>query len=331
MVTGFGLARLMTANRQNENFLKRNEATQKFAPFTPSATSYGMVWKTLQAVRYRKSPVSGEFSLPPVSRHGLVLTIRPAERLHVRYDGVRLDRPPVAGSINVIPAGSSVLWRRQGSMDALFIDLEPSLVARVAAESFDFDSSRAVLPPLYGMNVPELRSAMLAVDAELMAGSVGGSLLAESFATVLAVHLIRHITGPNRELAAADGVLPHHKLRRVIEYIMENLEGNPTLAQMAAVVHLSPYHFARQFEAATGLAPHQYVIARRIERAQELLRTDGELGMAEVAFRSGFANQSHFCLHFRRIVGVTPRQFWGSARTPLARYGRENGNFVLVS
>jgi AraC family transcriptional regulator len=110
-------------------------------------------------------------------------------------------------------------------MDALFIDLEPSLVARVAAESFDFDSSRAVLPPLYGMNVPELRSAMLAVDAELRAGSVGGSLLAESFATVLAVHLIRHITGPNRELAAADGVLPHHKLRRVIEYIMENLEG----------------------------------------------------------------------------------------------------------
>jgi hypothetical protein len=121
MVTGFGSAGLNTVIRQSENILKRNEATQKFAPFTPSATSYGMEWKTLQAVRYRKSPASGEFSLPPVSRHGLVLTIRPAERLHVRYDGVRLDRPPVAGSINVIPAGSSVLWRRQGSMDALFI------------------------------------------------------------------------------------------------------------------------------------------------------------------------------------------------------------------
>jgi AraC-like DNA-binding protein len=44
--------------------------------------------------------------------------------------------------------------------------------------------------------------------------------------------------------------------------------------------------------------------------------THGELGMAKVAFRFGFANQSHFCLHFRRIVGVTPRQFRGSARTP---------------
>jgi AraC family transcriptional regulator len=59
---------------------------------------------------------------------------------------------------------------------------------------------------------------------------------------------------------------------------MENLEGSPTLEQMAAVVHLSPYHFARQFKVATRLAPHQYVIARRVERAQHLLRIDGKLG-----------------------------------------------------
>ena len=134
-------------------------------------------------------------------------------------------------------------------------------------------------------------------------------LLAESFANVLAVHLIRYITGAARLKSAADGVLPRHKVRRVIEYIMENLENNPTLEQMAEVAHLSPYHFARQFKAATGLAPHRFVITRRIERAQHLLRTNGGLGLAEVAFRSGFANQSHFCLHFKRIAGVTPRRF----------------------
>ncbi len=300
--------------RQEENIVKRIEGTQRFVPFTPSATSYGLEWNALRAVRYLKSSTSGEFSMPPASQHGLVLTIQPAERLDVQYAGLTVKRPPVAGSINVIPGGSSVQWSRKGSMDALFIHLEPSLVARVAMESFDFDSSRTVLPPLYGLNVPELRSAMLAVDAELRVGGVGGSLLAESFANVLSVHLIRHITGRNRELAAADGVLPRHKLQTVIEYIMENLAGSPTLERMAAVVHLSPYHFARQFKAATGLAPHQYVIARRIERAQKLLLTDGELGMAEVAFRSGFANQSHFCLHFKRIVGFTPRQFRVSTR-----------------
>jgi AraC family transcriptional regulator len=289
-------------------------------------------WKELQAVRYLKSPASGEFSLPPASRHSLVLTIRPAEMLDVRYAGVRVKRPPFAGSVNVIPAGSSVEWCRKGSMDALFIQLEPSLVARVAAESFGFDSSRTVLPPLYSLNVPELRSAMLAVDAELRAGGVGGSLLAESFANVLAVHLIRHITGPLREPAAADGLLPRRKLRTVIEYIMENLGAGPTLEQMAKVVRLSPYHFARQFKAATGLAPHQFVIARRIERVQHLLRTDSGLGLAEVAFRSGFANQSHFCLHFKRIVGVTPRQFRDSQTIPkITQVRQEIGSMRVAS
>jgi hypothetical protein len=83
-------------------------------------------------------------------------------------------------------------------MDVLLIFLEPSLMARVAAESFEFDPTRTLVPPLDGLNVPELGSAMLPVDAELRAGGVGGPLLAESLATILSVHLIRHITGPRR-------------------------------------------------------------------------------------------------------------------------------------
>jgi AraC family transcriptional regulator len=125
--------------------------------------------------------------------------------------------------------------------------------------------------------------------------------------------LTRHITGTHRLPASADGVLPSRKFHTVVEYIMENLEGNPTLAQMAAVANLSPYHFARQFKASTGLAPHQYLISRRIERAQHLLRTHGEFGLAEVALRVGFADQSKFSFHFKRIVGATPRQFRLSA------------------
>jgi AraC family transcriptional regulator len=155
---------------------------------------------------------------------------------------------------------------------------------------------------------------MLAVDAELRAGGVGGPLMAESLATILSVHLIRHITGRHREPSSAGGVLSRRKLHRVIEYIMENLEGSPTQEQMAAVAHLSPYHFARQFKAATGLSPHQYVIARRVERAQHLLRADDEVCLAQVAFRLGFFDQSHFSLHFKRITGVTPGQFRISAR-----------------
>ena len=277
------------------------------------ATSYGMGWKGLQAVR-EKNP-GGEFSrVGTPSTHVLGLWVRPPEKINMRYEGVKRDMPPPAGSIAVVPAGSSVLSHWQGSRDSLFVFLEPSLVTRVAAESFELDPTRTVVPPLVGLNVPELRSAMLAVDAELRAGSLGGPLLVESLANVLAVHLIRHTTGARRLPASADGVLPHRKLRTVIEYIVENLEGSLTLGQMAAIVHLSPYHFARQFKATTGLPPYQYVIARRVERAQHLLWADSELGLAEVALRVGFPDQSHFSFHFKRIVGVTPRQFRISAR-----------------
>jgi AraC family transcriptional regulator len=318
--------------RQEENSFKELEALQKTVLFgeikalhpldlngyysalreKSFATSYGMGWKGLQAVRVENS--GGEFSAVITrSTHVLGLIVRPPEKMERRYEGVKRDTPPPAGSISVVPAGSSVLSRWQGSRDWLVIYLEPSLVTRVAAESFEMDPSRTVVPPLDGLNVPELRSAMFAVDAELKSGGVGGPLMAESLANILAVHLIRHTTGARRLPASADGVLPRRKLRTVIEYIMENLEGRLTLEQMAATIHLSPYHFARQFKAATGLPPHQYVITRRVERAQHLLRANGELGLADVALRVGFSDQSRFSLHFKRIVGVTPRQFRISA------------------
>ncbi|HEX3444352.1 MAG TPA: AraC family transcriptional regulator [Chthoniobacterales bacterium] len=295
--------------QKEENSLQELEARQKLIPWVPSATSYRMGWKALQAVRYRTMSEGVEYRLPPPARHGLVLTIRPAAKFYLRSEGVKRDRPLYPRSILVLPAESSVWQRWQGRMDALVIYLEPSVVARVVAETFELDPTRTVVPPLDGFSSPELFSTMSAVNAELRTGGLGGSLLAESFATLLAVHLIRHITGPRRKPASADGVLPNHKLRTVIEYIMENLGGSPTLDEMAALVHLSPYHFARQFKAATGSPPYQFVITHRIERAQHLLRTNGGLGLAEVAFRSGFANQSHFCLHFKRIAGVTPRRF----------------------
>jgi AraC family transcriptional regulator len=300
--------------RQQENGLKELEALQKMLAFAPFATSDRRGWKGLQAARYRKNVANGEFSGSAIM-HMLVLTIQPAEKMDLRYEGVKRDIPLHPGSISMVPAGSSVRWHRQGSIDTLFIYLEPSQVARIATESFGFDPTRTVVPPVVGLDLPELRSTMLAVDAELKSGGAGGPLMAESLATMLSVQVIRHTTGARRLPVSADGVLPRRKLRTVIEYIMENLEGSLMLERMAAVVHISPYQFARQFKASTGLPPHQYVIRRRVERAQHLLREDCELGLVEVALRVGFSDQSQFCFHFKRVVGVTPREFRISAGT----------------
>jgi AraC family transcriptional regulator len=110
-------------------------------------------------------------------------------------------------------------------------------------------------------------------------------------------------------------VLPRQRLRAVIEYIDEHLGSELSLDDLAAVARLSPYHFARLFKNSTGLPPHQYVIARRVERAKELLRDRVRLPLAEIALEMGFSSQSHFTRHFKRLVGVTPRLFQAPART----------------
>jgi AraC family transcriptional regulator len=208
----------------------------------------------------------------------------------------------------VVPAGTPVQVRSRRWKDSLHIYLEPDLVARVAAEAFGLDPARLTVPPLDGLDLPQLRAAMLAVDAELTAGAAGGRLAAESLANVLAVHLIRHVLAPLRPARRPDGALPRGRLRAVVEYVEDNLDAGPSLEQMAAVARISTYHFAHQFKRATGLPPYQYVITRRVERALQLLR-EGDLSLAEIAARAGFSDQTVFCRHFKRLVGVTPGRF----------------------
>jgi AraC family transcriptional regulator len=157
---------------------------------------------------------------------------------------------------------------------------------------------------------------MRSVDAELTAGGAGGLRASESLANALAVHLIRHVSAPRQPTRRPDGALVRAQFRAVVEYVEEHLDADLILEQMAAVAHLSAYHFARQFNVATGQPPHQYVIACRIERAQQLLRQDQDLALAEILASAGFSDQSHFSHHFKRLIGVTPGRFRMAASIP---------------
>jgi AraC family transcriptional regulator len=285
---------------------------RKAIPFQAVAASDRLGWAGLEAARYRASP-AWEYDAPALTHHRLVLVTRPPRELELHFEGVKRHVPPPAGAIILVPAGTPGRVRWGGGFDWLHVYLEPGLVARVAAEVFGLDPGRLAMPPLDALDLPPLRAAMAAVDAELSAGGAGGSLAAESLANVLAVHLIRYLSAPRRPERGPDGAMPRGRLRAVVEYVEAHLDGGLTLGQMAAVADRSIYHFARQFRAATGLPPHQYVIARRVERAKQLL-CEGDLSLAEVAAGAGFSDQSQFSRHFKRLVGVTPRQFRTPAR-----------------
>src|SRR5215510_3005639 len=145
---------------------------RKVIPFQPARASDRLGWVGLEAARYRASP-AWEYNAPALTHHRLVLVTRPPQELELRFEGVKRHVPPPAGAIILVPAGTRGRVRWSGGFDWLHIYLEPGLVEQVAAEAFGLDPARLTVPPLGNLDLPHLRVAMGAVDAELISGAGG--------------------------------------------------------------------------------------------------------------------------------------------------------------
>lgn len=97
-------------------------------------------------------------------------------------------------------------------------------------------------------------------------------------------------------------------VRRAQEFLDEHYDQPVSLKDLAQLADLSPYYFHRSFCREKGIPPHAYQMQVRIARAKSLLRENWPI--SRVAFATGFADQSHFTRHFKRIVGVTPAQYF---------------------
>jgi transcriptional regulator GlxA family with amidase domain len=112
--------------------------------------------------------------------------------------------------------------------------------------------------------------------------------------------------------AQVRGGLAPWQIRKVTSHIEAHLDRPIRNEDLAALVRLNPSHFGRAFRNSFGAPPHEYVIRRRVERAQGLmLSTDASL--SEIALDCGLADQSHLTRLFRRIAGESPRA-WRRAR-----------------
>jgi transcriptional regulator of acetoin/glycerol metabolism len=118
---------------------------------------------------------------------------------------------------------------------------------------------------------------------------------------------------PAPQAHGAHGGLSTGAMRRVRQYVEVHLGESIHLTMLAAAVGLSVHHFARQFKQTAGVTPHQYVTRKRVERAQQML-AQTDLSLSEIAYVTGFSDQSHLARHFRHMLGTTPREFRWSQR-----------------
>lgn len=136
-----------------------------------------------------------------------------------------------------------------------------------------------------------------------------------SLAHLLAGHVLRRYGGVALEPRPRATRLPAQALASVHELVESELGTTLTIDRLAQAVHFSPFHFARAFKATVGMAPHEFVTSRRIDRARLLLVTSGD-PVARVAARVGFQNLSHFRRVFRSHTGVLPSQLRAIATAP---------------
>ncbi len=251
---------------------------------------------------------SPEMTQPALDHHLIVLHLGGAKR--IRRDGqaggsvTDID----SGALTVIAAGSASNWRTEGPIDFSHLYIHPRAVDQAIVEVFDREPRSVALREEVGRSDALLEGLLSLMMLEISA-PVGSSGL---YLETLLHAAIARLVGEHSTLSTTTARLPHslapYRLRRVLDYIGDNLSEDIGLAALSEVSGLSRYHFSRAFQRVTGLSPYAFVIDRRIERAKRLI-AGHDLPLGEIAGRCGFNTHGQFSTMFKRITGLKPSQW----------------------
>jgi AraC family transcriptional regulator len=249
-----------------------------------------------------------------------------AGRLVREHQGERGEHELNPGWVALVPAGTSISWICSTRLSFTVLRLAIDFVNDIARSVFDLAPNGYRLTPRERAHDPAVANIAAVLARETIRAELGGRLYAESLASMLAVHLLRHYAA-----RGAGCIVGHRSLQKAaapvarrfgesgsrpravgdaLAFIHANYARDVSVADIAAAAHFSPFHLTRLFKQALGVSPHRYLIQVRVNSARSLLSADvGKPSLAEVASAVGFADQSHLTRHFKRVIGVTPGQF----------------------
>ncbi len=196
-----------------------------------------------------------------------------------------------------------VLWQTSASM--LMLEIPDEAFQSVAEET---GGGELELPPNPRLDDKRIGALITAMEAEQAEGFPSGRVYRDSIAQALAAALVQAHGVLRRPMRPYRGGLAPKQLRMVTDYVQEYLDRDISLAQMAKAADLSPAYFSQMFRHATGVAPHQFVIRARVDRAKELLQKP-ESRVLDVAISCGFRTQQHFARVFRTLCKASPTEY----------------------
>ena len=275
----------------------------------PSESALVLGTETIQIEQLRFPPGEGDFCAEAAHTLFVNLTSRPQSYLQ-KQDGKTHTGLYRHGDMLITPANTPLFVRWEGNENCLQIQLPTSFLKRVVEETMGKDGDHLTLVPTFQSRNQQLEAIATLLLAEVQQRQLNGALYLDSLANVLAMQLLRNYGTTSAQLPTYEGGLPTYQLNRVLDYIDAGLTEEIKLSNLAELLGMSPFHFGRMFKQSTGISPHQYVIQQRLERAKHLLK-NSDRAIIDIALDCGFTSHSHLSKQFRKVIGMTPRNFRG--------------------
>lgn len=249
--------------------------------------------------------------LPRQTEVTLALSGDGAGLVRRRGNGQRQETAVVPGTVWLCPAGvaEDAISISRPIERVAHIYLSPLLFHRFSAEARGSSFNPGQIGYIAGLADPLIEQIMHAVVGELEAETAGGALLVEALATSMVARLaLSHADGSARLALGGDGALDDRRLRRVLDLIEDEIEGDLSIERLTDVACLSRFHFSRAFKRAMGIAPHAYVAERRFNHAAHLL-TQTDRSLADIAIACSFSSQANFSRAFAQVAGISPARY----------------------
>jgi AraC family transcriptional regulator len=245
--------------------------------------------------------------VPALPAHAIVSYFGKPTPRDWRVEGRTISGIGRSGTIGIVPAHWDGHWNIGGEGSVSYVFLSEARFNRFAQPYIR--SQRAEVVPRVGEEDPIGAHILQALSYEAAYPDRSGRLFIEQALDLLCLHVLRRHASTNRPPAPSPrpGMAPR-QVKRVTAYIKDNLERPIGLDELADVASLSRSHFCVSFRQATGCTPHGWLVSRRMERAQELLR-DEMLEVTDIALSVGYQTSSAFTVAFKRHVGMTPSQY----------------------